>query len=152
MRGFEADTPVYLISGFLASHIYTMIPEKYTNNGNLTDQQVRLLASANEHVQVEDIITALSFLLNGGCEDNHLYIQVADEKLFPYVKRVLIALLGDYSMTSKFLYTYDMGAPSTLDFTQAVTMKFAGGFLITLDDGTLYKNYNYKGFRVDRTE
>ncbi|UNY48977.1 hypothetical protein sp82g_40 [Bacillus phage SP82G] len=34
-------------------------------------------------------------------------------------------------------------------FEHAVSLKFSGGYIITLDDGTLYEKHKYDGFIVD---
>ncbi|WIT26364.1 hypothetical protein [Bacillus phage SPO1L3] len=145
------EAPVHDLDGELASFIYTMVPEQYTNNGALTVEQVRLLATANQNIQVKDLITALSFLLNGAFEDNHIFIRVKSDKLFPYVKRVLRALLGDHSLVSGYGegMIHKQGIMVSHKFEHAISMKFSGGYIITLDDGTLYESHKYHGFIVD---
>ncbi|WCS68457.1 hypothetical protein Goe16_00390 [Bacillus phage vB_BsuM-Goe16] len=145
------QAPVHDIDADLSSFICTMIPEQYTNNGSLTEEQVRLLGTANQNIQVKDLVTALSFLLNGAFEDNHIFIRVKSDKLFPYVKRVLRALLGDHSLVSGHGegMIHKQGIMISHKFEHAVSLKFSGGYIITLDDGTLYKNHKYDGFIVD---
>ncbi len=58
-------------------------------------EQVRLLGTANQNIQVKDFNHGTFFLVKWRFQDNHIFIRVKSDKLLPLCKESIAGIVGE---------------------------------------------------------